>query len=339
MTCHWRCDVAGLGAVRAHGCRPSGRGELWFGGVRVQAGPGGLAGRTTKGQATRRPSGGSKPPPPPPSREATGSADAVDATLVPDRLGRLVDPAVGAEDQEPVERPREPAVVGDRQHGAVEAVQARPRAPRRWPGRGCPSARRAAAAWPRPARAAGSGTAPAGRRRACRRSARPARRARSGRSAPMAGPMLQRARAPRARPAGCGRPARGARGSGRSARAPPGRRASTRRWCATGPPASSRRKCDLPEPLLPSTATRSPYKTSRSNGCISPVSSSPVADDRALAGPPAGQPHPDVLRLGRAPAAGPASSNFAQPGLHGLVAVRHVRARSRPAAAGCAPAP
>ena len=44
--------------------------------------------------------------------------------------------------------------------------------------------------------------------------------------------------------------------------------------CATGSPASSRRKCDLPEPLEPSTATRSPYQTSRSNGCISPVSSS-----------------------------------------------------------------
>ena len=40
------------------------------------------------------------------------------------------------------------------------------------------------------------------------------------------------------------------------------------------PAASSRRKCDLPEPFEPSTATRSPYQTSRSNGCISPVSSS-----------------------------------------------------------------
>ena len=40
------------------------------------------------------------------------------------------------------------------------------------------------------------------------------------------------------------------------------------------PRASSRRKCDLPVPLAPSTATRSPNHTSRSNGNVSPSSSS-----------------------------------------------------------------
>src|SRR5690606_27616768 len=40
------------------------------------------------------------------------------------------------------------------------------------------------------------------------------------------------------------------------------------------PAASRRRKCDLPEPFEPSTATRSPKNTSTSNGFMSPVSSS-----------------------------------------------------------------
>ncbi len=43
--------------------------------------------------------------------------------------------------------------------------------------------------------------------------------------------------------------------------------------CGTSAPPSSCRKNDFPEPLEPSTATRSPYQTSRSKGCISPVSS------------------------------------------------------------------
>ena len=49
--------------------------------------------------------------------------------LVPDRAVGLVDRAVGAVDQEPVEAAREPAVVGDREHGALERLQARPPAP------------------------------------------------------------------------------------------------------------------------------------------------------------------------------------------------------------------
>ena len=51
-------------------------------------------------------------------------------------------------------------------------------------------------------------------------------------------------------------------------------------WCSMSgslpPAASRRRKWDLPEPLEPSTATRSPYQTSRSNGFMRPVSSRSV---------------------------------------------------------------
>src|SRR5215470_12401883 len=47
------------------------------------------------------------------------------ASLVPDRAVRLVDVPVRAEHQEPVERACEPAVVGDRQHGALERLQPR----------------------------------------------------------------------------------------------------------------------------------------------------------------------------------------------------------------------
>src|SRR4029079_11517347 len=46
--------------------------------------------------------------------------------------------------------------------------------------------------------------------------------------------------------------------------------------CSTSPPASNRKKCDLPVPFGPSTATRSPFHTSRSNGSVSPESSSCV---------------------------------------------------------------
>ena len=70
------------------------------------------------------------------------------------------------------------------------------------------------------------------------------------------------------------------------------------------PAASSRRKCDLPEPLEPSTATRSPYQTSRSNGFISPVSSSSLADHRALAGAAALEPHLHLLLARAARSAG-----------------------------------
>src|SRR4051794_28693155 len=46
--------------------------------------------------------------------------DALHPRLVEDGLGGLVDPAVGAEDHEPVEGPGEPAVVGDGENGALE---------------------------------------------------------------------------------------------------------------------------------------------------------------------------------------------------------------------------
>src|SRR6476646_5722797 len=48
------------------------------------------------------------------------SAGALDPGLVEYRRRRLVDPPVGAEDEEAVEGPREPPVVGHRQDGAVE---------------------------------------------------------------------------------------------------------------------------------------------------------------------------------------------------------------------------
>ena len=109
-------------------------------------------------------------PPLPSEREHVplASAGAVDAALVPDRAVGLVDLTVRAVDQEPVEAAGEPAVVGDRDDGAVERLEPcleRLGGLRR---RGCRSARRAAAASPRTARAAGSGTAPAGRPRATR---------------------------------------------------------------------------------------------------------------------------------------------------------------------------
>ena len=69
------------------------------------------------------------------------------------------------------------------------------------------------------------------------------------------------------------RPGRAGRASARRCPARPARRAGRPRCARRCSPASSRRKCDLPEPFEPSTATRSPYQTSRSNGFISPVSS------------------------------------------------------------------
>ena len=52
-------------------------------------------------------------------------------------------------------------------------------------------------------------------------------------------------------------------------------------WCSTvSSPASSRRKWLLPTPLPPRTATRSPNQSSRSNGSVSPSSSSCLDDRR-----------------------------------------------------------
>ena len=223
------------------------------------------------------------------------SAGPLHPALVPDRLVGLVDPAVGAEHEEPVEPAGEPPVVGHRDDRAVERrqpllqrlgrdqVEVVGRLVEQQQGRAgqleqqdlqpglLAAGQRLEASAPRRAPAR-SGPAP---------------------GTPARGPSRRGARR-RATgcPAACGRPARGARGSGRTS---PGRtRAPSRARpvCATGaiarsstgrcstsgsvpPAASSRRKCDLPDPLEPSTATRSPYQTSRSNGFISPVSSSP----------------------------------------------------------------
>ena len=213
-----------------------------------------------------------------------------------------------------------------------------PPAPRPTPGPGCRSARRAAAASRRRARAAGSGTAPAARRRASRTSARRRARARSGRAPARPAPRHARrgASSPRCRisssvrptSSGCSwvwtkqpgpdagtQPGPPVCAPARPARPPTGR-------CSTSgslpPAASNRRKWLLPEPLEPSTATRSPYQISRSNGFISPVSSRssqttarlPVRRPRAASSP-------------SARAAGPRRAGLlelAQPGLGGLVA-------------------
>src|SRR5215213_5697516 len=50
-------------------------------------------------------------------------AGSLDPAFVPHRLGRLVNAAVGAEDQEPVEAASEPAVVSDGHHGSVEEAE------------------------------------------------------------------------------------------------------------------------------------------------------------------------------------------------------------------------
>ena len=97
-------------------------------------------------------------------------------------------------------------------------------------------------------------------------------------------------------------------------------------WCSTSgslpPRASSRRKWDLPEPLLPSTATRSPYQTSRSNGFVSPLSSSVLAHHGALARAAARQPHRHLL-LARLLRRRAGLLELAQPRLRGLVAAGH----------------
>ena len=183
------------------------------------------------------------------------------------------DRAVGAEHDEAVEAAQEPAVVGDGDDGAGELRPGRPRAPRPTRGRGCRSARRAAAAWRPTARAAGSGSAPAGRPTACRTAARRTPAARSGAASPSPGRARRRGRG------GC-----------RAACRPvhsgcswvwwnsPGTTPAPRRHDPSCPtvssPASRRRKWLLPAPLPPSTATRSPNQSSRSNGSVSPSSSS-----------------------------------------------------------------
>ena len=75
------------------------------------------------------------------------------------------------------------------------------------------------------------------------------------------------------------------------------------------PPASRRRKCDLPEPFDPSTATRSPYQTSRSNGFMSPVSSRPSHTTERL---PVRAPRSriETACAGGRSSGGPASSNL-----------------------------
>src|SRR3954454_19697335 len=54
---------------------------------------------------------------------SAASAGALHPALVPDRPLGLVDRAVRAVDQEPVEATREPAVVGDRDHRALERLE------------------------------------------------------------------------------------------------------------------------------------------------------------------------------------------------------------------------
>src|ERR1700756_3465733 len=51
------------------------------------------------------------------------SAGAADPGFIPDRLQRLADHAVRAEDEEAVEGPREPAVVSDREDGPLVALK------------------------------------------------------------------------------------------------------------------------------------------------------------------------------------------------------------------------
>ena len=267
--------------------------------------------------------------------------------LVPHRTVGLVDRAVRAVHQEPVEAAGEPAVVGHRDHGAVEGLQALLQRLGRLHvevvGRLVEQQQRRA----RTAPAAGSGSAPAGRRRATRSAARRRAPARSG-PAPGTPPRAASRSGARRRGAGpraaCARSARGARGSARTSPGGPGRRAGPSPGAAparsttspTGscslsgrvpPAASSRRKWDLPEPFEPSTATRSPYQTSRSNGCIrlpcpGLAELEPLADHRALAGAAALEPHLDLL-LARLLGGRAGLLELPQPGLGGLVAGRH----------------
>src|SRR3954452_15989970 len=113
-------------------------------------------------------------------------------------------------------------------------------------------------------------------------------------------------------------------------------RSSTGRWSGSGslpPAARSRRKCDLPEPLGPSTATRSPYQISTSNGAVRSVSSSasqttarlpvrPPASRRSLPGAPPAQPHLHVLLQGQR-LWWPRLLEALQPGAGGLVGPGH----------------
>ena len=90
---------------------------------------------------------------------------------VPGRLGGLADVAVRGEDQEPLERPGEPAVVGDREHRALIGLQA---LLQRLGARQVEVVRRLVEQQQRerrPARAARSAAWPAGRRTGCRTAA------------------------------------------------------------------------------------------------------------------------------------------------------------------------
>ena len=78
----------------------------------------------------------------------------------------------------------------------------------------------------------------------------------------------------------------------------------------------------MPEPLEPSTATRSPYQTSRSNGLHQPGQLEVLADHRALAGAAALEPHRHLL-LARLLGRRAGLLELAQPGLGRLVAAGH----------------
>ena len=257
------------------------------------------------------------------------SARADHPLLVPDRLGRLDHAAVGAGTPGTGRTRARTTGRASPPPPCPRRRPAPPPAPRPSPGRGCRSARRAAAGWRRTARAAGSAAAPAGRRRASRRSARPGRRARSG-PAPGWPARGRGRRGARRRGAGSSSRVRPAR-SGRvcvCANQPGRTRAPSRTdpvW-ATGstctsptgrcsrsgsepPAASSRRKCDLPDPLEPSTATRSPNHSSASNGCIRPVSPRPSATTTRLPVRPPRSRMVTFCSRGRS-CGGPASSNL-----------------------------
>ena len=242
----------------------------------------------------------------------------------------LVDRAVRAVDQEPVEAAGEPAVVGHREHRALEGLepllQRLGRLHVEVVGRLVEQQQRRAGQLEQQdleARLLAAGQrleALLGGVRQLVAVQRPRRRLARH---PVAVLVARGAGSP----AGCGRPARGARGSARTS---PGRtRAPSRARpvCGTGftgtsptgrcstsgslpPAASSRRKCDLPEPFEPSTATRSPYQTSRSNGRISPVSSSCSQTTARLPVRPPLQPHRDLLLARLIACGGPASSNL-----------------------------
>ena len=78
----------------------------------------------------------------------------------------------------------------------------------------------------------------------------------------------------------------------------------------------------MPEPLEPSTATRSPKNTSRSNGLHQPGQLQPDAGQRAHPGAPAAQPHRHLL-VDRPLRRRPGRLELRQPGLHRAVLRGH----------------